>query len=195
VHEFGRLAVELSRATGADLDRAGRIAVLPDLTLPGHPEVFVIGDMIALDDLPGVAEVAMQGGLHASRTILRRLRGETEAKAFRYRDLGSMATIGRFRAVVSAGRLHMSGLPAWLTWCFIHIAFLCNFANRFSTVFRWAGAMIGRKRDERNFSVHRTAGDVSLPEGVRAQVMPSDFPAVATARATTRDPAPGGDQG
>ena len=90
------LAGMLGEATGAEVDRAGRISVLPDCTLPGHPEVFAIGDMMSLDKLPGVAEVAMQQGLHASNTIVRRLRGE-ESKRFRYRDLGSMATISRFQ--------------------------------------------------------------------------------------------------
>ncbi|HEX6312300.1 MAG TPA: NAD(P)/FAD-dependent oxidoreductase, partial [Acidimicrobiia bacterium] len=185
------LASELAKVTGAALDGAGRIAVLPDLTLPGHPEVFVVGDMMALDDLPGVAEVAIQGGLHASVTILRRIRGEAGATPFKYRDLGTMATIGRFRAVLSAGRLRMSGFPAWLVWCFVHLAFLCNFDSRSSTIVRWAGAMIGRKRYERNFSVGRTAGDVSLPADVRAQVVPSAFPAVTAARAAdAHDPEP-----
>ena len=97
--EASPLAAELAKATGAELDRAGRIAVLPDLTLPGHPEVFVVGDMMALDKLPGVAEVAMQGGLHAANTIVRRLKGQAGCP-FKYRDLGSAATIGRFRSVV-----------------------------------------------------------------------------------------------
>ena len=87
------LAGMLAEASGAECDRAGRIKVLPDCTIPGHPEVFAIGDMMALDDLPGVAEVAMQSGLHAARTIKRRLGGSDEATPFRYRDLGSMAAV------------------------------------------------------------------------------------------------------
>ena len=94
--EASPLAAELAKATGAELDRAGRIAVLPDLSLPGHPEVFVVGDMMALNNLPGVAEVAMQGGLHAANTIVRGLKGQPP-NPFKYRDLGSAATIGRFR--------------------------------------------------------------------------------------------------
>src|SRR5437764_2617077 len=93
------LGAVLAAACGAQVDRAGRIEVLPDCTLPGHPEVFVVGDMMALDHLPGVAEVAMQGGLHSANTILRRLRGDDRQLPFKYRDLGSLATIGRFRAV------------------------------------------------------------------------------------------------
>jgi NADH:ubiquinone reductase (H+-translocating) len=110
------LASKLAEATGADVDRAGRLEVLPDLTLPGHPEVFAVGDMVTLNHLPGVAEVAMQGSLHAANTIARRLRGDSKAKPFKYRDLGSVATIGRFRAIVSIRRLRLSGFPAWVVW-------------------------------------------------------------------------------
>ena len=175
------LGTMLADATGAELDRAGRISVLPDLTLPGHPEVFVVGDMISLDHLPGVAEVAMQGGLHAANSILRRLRGEasTETRPFRYRDLGSLATIGRFRAVMSLGKLRLSGFPAWVAWCLVHLAFLTSFGNRFTTVLRWAGAMIGHGRSERTFSVGRTAGDVSMPDEVRAAILPARFPGIS----------------
>ncbi len=98
--EASPLAAEPAKATGADLDRAGRIAVLPDLTLPGHPEVFVVGDMMALDSLPGVAEVAVQGGLHAANTTVRRLK-DKPVRPFKYRDLGTAATIGRFQSVVN----------------------------------------------------------------------------------------------
>ena len=123
------LAAKLAEASGAELDRAGRISVLPDLSIPGHPEVFAVGDMAALDDLPGVAEVAMQGGLHAANTILRRLRGEA-GLPFRYRDLGSVATIGRFRAIASFGKVRLSGFPAWVVWFFVHLAFLSGYGNR-----------------------------------------------------------------
>ncbi len=175
------LGTMLAEATGAELDRAGRISVLPDLTLPGHPEVFVVGDMISLNHLPGVAEVAMQGGLHAANSILRRLRGEAESATlpFRYRDLGSLATIGRFRAVMSFGKIRLSGFPAWVAWCFVHLAFLTSFGNRFTTILRWAGAMIGRSRSERSFSVGRTAGDVSMPDKVRAAILPPRFPGIS----------------
>ena len=164
------------------MDRAGRIEVLPDLTLPGHPEVFAIGDMASLDDLPGVAEVAMQGGLHAANTILRRLKDEP-VKPFHYRDLGSVATIGRFRAVVSVKGIHLSGFPGWVVWMFVHLAFLTGFANRFSTMLKWLRSMIGRGRAEREFSTAHTGGDLSLPDQVRQSVQPNPFPVVeATAR-------------
>ena len=102
------LGQQLAEQSGAELDRAGRVQVNPDLTLPGHPEVFVIGDMMALDGLPGVAQVAMQGGKHAAETIKRRLHGAATGQPFHYLDKGSMATISRFHAVASIGR---SGWP------------------------------------------------------------------------------------
>ena len=110
------LAGMLAEATGAETDRAGRIAVLPDLTLPGHPEVFAIGDMASIDNLPGVCEVAMQGGLHAANTIKRRLKGG-DSVPFKYRDLGSAAAIGRFKAIVSVKGLRLSGFPASSSGC------------------------------------------------------------------------------
>jgi len=99
------------------------------LTLPAHPEVFAVGDMVTLNGLPGVAEVTMQGSLHAANTIARRLRGDDEAKSFKYRDLGSVATIGRFRAIVSVRRIHLSGFPAWMVWLFVHLAFSTDSAT------------------------------------------------------------------
>ncbi len=175
------LAAQLAEAAGADVDRAGRLEVLPDLTLPGHPEVFAVGDMVTLNHLPGVAEVAMQGSLHAANTIARRLRGDTEAKPFKYRDLGSVATIGRFRAIVSLRRLRLSGFPAWVVWLFVHIAFLNGFANRFSTLWTWFRSMIGRSRPERAFSVGHTGGDLSSPEAIRSSDA-TRFPALEHAR-------------
>ena len=143
--EASPLAKMLADATGAEVDRAGRIKCLPDLTLPAHPEVFVVGDMVALRDLPGVAEVAMQGGLHAANAIRRRLHGDHRAVEYRYRDLGSVATVGRFRAVCSVGPLRLSGLPAWFVWMFIHLAFLNGFGSRFSTMRRWLLSMLGQR--------------------------------------------------
>ncbi len=180
------LAEQLAEASGAKTDRAGRIAVLTDLTIPGHPEVFVLGDMATVNNLPGVCEVAMQGGLHAAHTIRRRLKGDNRNVPFKYRDLGSAATIGRFKAIVSFRRVRLSGFPGWVVWFFVHIAFLNNFASRFSTMFRWARSMIGRSRPERVFSVGHTGGDLSLPEEVRAKVMPSPFP-VVTAELEARE--------
>jgi NADH dehydrogenase FAD-containing subunit len=117
------------RAWQAGLDRAGRVSVLPDCTLPGYPEAFVIGDLMSLNRPPGLAEVAMQSGVHAARTITRRLKGDTSARPFRYLDLGTMATIARFRAVVSIGRVPVTGLAGWLMWLCVHLVFLTRAAK------------------------------------------------------------------
>jgi NADH dehydrogenase len=186
--EASPLAKDLAKATGAELDRAGRIAVLPDLTLPDHPEVFVVGDMMALDKLPGVAEVAMQGGLHAANTIARRLKGE-EAVNFKYRDLGSAAAIGRFRSVVNFHGLRLSGFPGWVVWAFVHLTFLNGFSNRIGTLVKWTRSFIGSARPEREFSVMHTGGDLSLPPEIRAVVQPKPLPVLTEHLATTEHPA------
>jgi NADH:ubiquinone reductase (H+-translocating) len=169
------LAALLAEATGAETDRAGRISVLPDLSLPGHPEVFAVGDMASINNLPGVCEVAMQGGLHAANTIKRRLVGK-ESVPFKYRDLGSAAAIGRFKAIVSVRGLRLSGFPGWVVWMFVHLAFLNGFGSRFTTLWRWMRSMVGRARPERVFSVGHTGGDLSLPDEVKSKVLPKPFP-------------------
>jgi NADH dehydrogenase len=169
------LAGMLAEASGAPTDRAGRVGVLPDLSLPGHPEVFAVGDMVTLNNLPGVCEVAMQGGLHAANTIKRRLKGK-ESVPFKYRDLGSAAAIGRFKSIVSFRGIRLSGFPGWVVWFFVHIGFLNGFGNRASTMVRWFRTMVGRARPERVFSVGHTGGDLSLPEEIKAKVMPNAFP-------------------
>jgi NADH:ubiquinone reductase (H+-translocating) len=146
------LGSRLAEQTGATVDRSGRVAVLPDCTLPGHPEVFVIGDLMSLGDLPGVAEVAMQSGRHAARTIARRLRGSEERREFRYHDLGTMATVARFRAVASFGPVRIGEAVAWLPWLVVHLAFLTGFKNRVATLARWTIAFLGRGRPERTIT-------------------------------------------
>ncbi|MBV8219215.1 MAG: NAD(P)/FAD-dependent oxidoreductase [Solirubrobacterales bacterium] len=146
------LGAILARQSDAAVDRAGRVSVLPDLTLPGHPEVFVVGDLMSLDHLPGVAEVAMQSGHHAARTIVRRVRGDTERRPFRYHDLGTAATIARFRAVVYVGRIRVAGLIGWVVWLVVHLSFLTGFKNRFATIVTWTVAFLGRGRPERTIT-------------------------------------------
>jgi NADH:ubiquinone reductase (H+-translocating) len=146
------LGSRLAEQTGATVDRSGRVAVLPDCTLPGHPEVFVIGDLMSLGDLPGVAEVAMQSGRHAARTVVRRLRGDQETREFHYHDLGTMATVARFRAVASFGPVRVGGAMAWLLWLVVHLAFLTGFKNRVATLARWTIAFLGRGRPERTIT-------------------------------------------
>jgi NADH dehydrogenase len=158
------LARMMADATGAECDRAGRIAVLPDCSLPGHPEVFAIGDMMSLDGLPGVAEVAMQQGIHAARTIAHRVRGEEGSKPFKYRDLGSMATISRFDAIVSFKGIRVSGFLGWLMWLFVHLAFLTGFKNRFTTVLSWGITFIGGSRSERTLTAQQVIARVAIAE-------------------------------
>jgi NADH:ubiquinone reductase (H+-translocating) len=146
------LASVLAEAAGLAVDRQGRLAVEPDCSVPGHSEVFVVGDMMRLGDLPGMAEVAMQAGRHAARTILRRLEG-LDPEPLRYRDLGSMATIARFRAIASFAGLRFSGFVGWALWLFVHLFFLTGFKNRVLTVIRWFFAFVGRGRDERTLTV------------------------------------------
>jgi NADH dehydrogenase len=149
------LAGMLGEAAGADIDRAGRVTVEPDLTLPGHPEVMVLGDMAAVrrpeggvQSLPGVAPVAIQQGHYAGKSVRRRLRGEPVAP-FRYRDKGNVATIGRGRAVADVGFLHLSGLPAWLVWLVIHIWYLIGFQNRLLVTLEWTFSFFTHGRSSR----------------------------------------------
>ncbi len=155
------LGAMLVAATGAGTDRAGHVQVLPDCTLPGHPEVFVVGDMMSLNGLPGVAEVAMQSGIHAARTIKRRVQGDAaEARPFVYRDLGSMATISRFRAIVSFKGLKIGGFLGWLMWAFVHLTFLTGFKNRWIALFKWLTAFVGSARDERTITMQQVSARV-----------------------------------
>jgi len=139
----GVAASPLGASLGVPLDRAGRVIVGPDLSLPGHPEISVIGDLAALPwhqpPVPGTGPAAKQMGRHAARNVLLRLAGRAP-KAFRYRDYGSLATIGRSSAVALLGRMKLSGYPAWLMWLIAHIFFLIGFRNRIAVLIDWAWA-------------------------------------------------------
>jgi NADH dehydrogenase len=143
------LGKTLSEQTGAALDRAGRISVNPDLTLPGHPEVFVVGDMVSLDNLPGVAQVAIQGARYAAREIDGRLRGKAPQAGFKYFDKGSMATISRFSAVATVGKLRLSGFVAWLMWLAVHLFYITGFKNQVTALLHWTVTFVGNDRSER----------------------------------------------
>jgi NADH dehydrogenase len=145
----------VARAAGAEVDGAGRVQVRPDCTLPGHPEVFVVGDLMSLDDLPGLAQVAMQSGRHAAKTISRRLRGDTAERPFRYRDVGTMATISRFQAIASIGRVCASGFPAWLLWLAVHLFAITGFKNRVAVLSNWTIAFLGRGRPQRAITMQQ----------------------------------------
>ena len=155
----GNNASFVGKTLGVPIDRVGRVMVNDDLTIPGHPEVQVIGDLANFSHqtgqpLPGVSPVAMQQGRHAARNILRMTKNR-EPQRFRYWDKGSMATIGRNKAVADLNFVHLSGLPAWLVWLFVHIIFLVGFRNRLAVLFQWAWAYFtfnaGARLITRNF--------------------------------------------
>ena len=146
----GVAASPLGATLGAPLDRSGRVSVLPDLTVPGVPNVFVIGDLASLDGpdgrpLPGVAQVAIQMGRHAAATILRAIEKQP-SRPFVYRNLGNMATIGRASAIADFGRFRLTGLVAWLAWLFVHIMNLIGFRNRVVVFVQWAWAYFSYQR-------------------------------------------------
>jgi NADH:ubiquinone reductase (H+-translocating) len=144
------LGKQLAKQSGGEVDRAGRVKVNEDLTLPGYPDVFVVGDMMNLNNLPGVAQVAMQGGKYAAGQIVRRLRGEPAGPPFKYFDKGSMATISRFHAVASVGKkIRLAGFFAWLMWLGVHVMYLIGFKNRLTTMLHWAVSFIFRGRSQR----------------------------------------------
>ncbi len=150
------LAQALGEASGADVDRSGRVAVEPDLTLPGHPEVLAFGDMVRVRNtrsgepqvFPGVAPVAMQQGRYAGRLVANRRAGRG-VPPFRYRNKGTLATIGRARAVADIRGLHMSGFPAWLAWLVVHLYYLIGFQNRELVLVRWAYSFFTHGRGTR----------------------------------------------
>jgi NADH:ubiquinone reductase (H+-translocating) len=149
----GVTASPLGASLGVPRDRAGRVLVEPDLSIPGHPDAFVIGDMAGLVDqrgkqYPGVSQVAMQQAAHAARMIGRAMEGQPR-RPFRYKDLGNMATIGRNAAIADLGWLQMAGFPAWLLWLFIHIFWLIGFRNRITVLVQWAGAYLTYQRSVR----------------------------------------------
>lgn len=163
-------AVPLTQRLGVETDRAGRIKVLPDLSVPGHPDVFAVGDLMTLRDgngveVPGVAQAAMQSGRHAARLIARELQNGRPALAgrepFVYRDKGSMATIGRSAAVAEIGRWRLRGFPAWLAWLVVHLLFLVGFRSRLSVLMQWIYSYFTYKRGARiitGTSGERSAG-------------------------------------
>ncbi|HLI63583.1 MAG TPA: NAD(P)/FAD-dependent oxidoreductase [Terriglobales bacterium] len=149
----GVSASPLGRALGAPVDRAGRVFVEPDLSIPEHREVFVIGDLASIKDergnaLPGLAPVAMQQGKWVARQIAADLAGKAR-QPFHYSDKGSLATIGRAAAIAQFGKLHLSGFVAWITWLFVHIMFLIGFRNRVLVMIQWAWSYLTYKRGAR----------------------------------------------
>ena len=170
--EGSPLGRALAAAAGAATDRAGRVVVEPDLTLPGHPELFVVGDLALFSHqagrpLPGVAPVAMQQGRHVARTIRERLQGRS-AGPFRYVDKGSMATIGRASAVAEVAGLRFGGYLAWLAWLFIHLLYIVQFGNRVLVLVQWAWSYLTWARSARLI----TAPAAEIPSPLRAGTSP-----------------------
>ena len=148
----GVAASPIGKSLGVALDRAGRVAVEPDLSAPGHPEIFVIGDLAAVkidgQPVPGIASAAKQMGTHTAKNLIRKLRGEASVP-FRYRDYGQLATIGRSAAVAQFGKFKLSGYPAWVAWLVAHIYFLINFRNRLMVMIDWAWSYWTMQRSAR----------------------------------------------
>jgi len=154
----GVQANPITRSLGVPLDKAGRVKVLPDLSLPGHPEAFALGDMATLVDrngvqVPGVSPAAMQMGRHAARLIVDECRDGPHVperrRAFAYWDKGTMATIGRSRAVATVGRFRLRGFPAWVAWLVVHLVFLIGFRNRVAVMLNWAYSYLTYRRGAR----------------------------------------------
>src|SRR6202012_4240794 len=179
------MAKALAAATGAEQDRAGRIVVENNCTIADHPEISVLGDMMSLDKLPGVAEGAMQPGFDAGPRTRAGAWGNLAEKPFRYHDLGSAAYISRGKAVVSAGPLQVGGFIGWVVWLFIHILFLTGYRNRVGAVLTWWLAFTRDVRRERTF----TTAQVATLHDVYTEPL---GPVIAERPATTPDAVPEG---
>ena len=144
------LGAQLAKATGAQVDRSGRVEVNKDLTLPNHPEIFVLGDMMAFPGVPGVAQGAIQSARFAADTVRARLAGRTPKRTeFSYFDKGSMATIARFKAVVQMGKLELTGFMAWVSWCFLHLLYIVGFKSQVGTLVNWFFSFLSGARSQR----------------------------------------------
>ncbi|MGX9792026.1 NAD(P)/FAD-dependent oxidoreductase [Mycobacterium sp. MMS18-G62] len=142
------LGRDLAEQSDVELDRAGRVKVLPDLTIPGYPNVFVVGDMAAVDGVPGMAQGAIQGAKYAAKAIKAELKGadRTQREPFQYFDKGSMATVSRFSAVAKVGRLEFGGFIAWLAWLVLHLVYLVGFKTKVTTLLSWTVTFLSRAR-------------------------------------------------
>ncbi len=154
----------LAEQSGADLDRAGRVLVLPDLTLPGHPEVFVIGDLMSFPDVPGMAQGAIQSGRYAAKVIRARVNNDEEPGDFTYFDKGSMATIAKFSGVVKMGPIRLTGFIAWLAWLFLHLLYIAGFKQRVSTLLSWTLSFVTNGRSQRVVTNQQLVGRLAIEE-------------------------------
>ena len=191
----GNAASPLTRDLGVELDRAGRVAVLPDLSVPGHPEIFAIGDLATViqdgKPVPGVAQGAMQMGTTAARNIGRDVAGKPR-KPFRYFDKGNLATIGRNRAVADFGGVTFAGFPAWILWIFIHILYLAGFRNRATVLIEWAYAYFTYQRGARLLTESEAGGRAPRataggPQAAFTAGWPGSVPPTSDARSGQAD--------
>jgi NADH:ubiquinone reductase (H+-translocating) len=170
------LAKMLAEATGAETDRAGRIMVEPDCTLPGHPEVFAIGDMVSLNGLPGIAQPALQEGKYVGKVIRARLDGDTSVAPFKYFDKGTMATIGRTHAVARSGGMSFTGITAYLMWAFIHVLYLIGWGNRFGTLYSWGRSLwFTKNRAHRIITLDQAMDEIGVHGSAPADTTRSDI--------------------
>ena len=180
------LARLLADKIGAETDRAGRLPVNPDCTLPGHPEVFAVGDMVSLNRLPGVAQPAIQEGKYVGKVIKARLAGQTQPKPFSYHDRGSMATIGHKSAVADAFGRKFTGLLAYLMWGFVHVAYLIGWGNRLGTVYTWSRSLYLSKNRGHRIITFETAGyDIGGQKTISRAVLPRQYRAATASTAST----------
>ncbi len=156
------LGRQIADQSATQLDRVGRVEVQPDFSVPGRPEVFVIGDMAAMKTSPGVAQFAIQGARHVAKVIECRLHERQTPAPFRYKDKGSMATISRFNAVAMIGPFRFSGFFAWVLWLFIHLLYITGFKSRLTTLFHWLVSFLGRGRSERTITEQQVLGRLAL---------------------------------
>lgn len=156
------LGKTLAAQTGAELDRAGRVIVAEDLTLPGHPEIYVVGDLMSVPGVPGVAQGAIQSARHAAADIQARLRDAPRPGKFTYRDKGSMATISKFAAVAQVGRFKLTGVIAWAAWLFLHLLYIAGFKQRITTLLSWALTFLTNGRSQRVVTNQQLVGRLAL---------------------------------
>ncbi len=158
------LGKQLAEQSDTEIDRAGRVLVNPDLSIPGHSNVFVIGDMMALDDLPGLAQVAMQGGEYVAKNLKAEAKGRSvdERTPFKYWDKGSMATISRFNAVAKVGKIEIAGFFAWVIWLAIHLMYLVGYRSRLATLLSWSTTFFGRGRGQMTITVQQVLGRTAI---------------------------------
>lgn len=157
------LGKKLADQTGAEVDRAGRVLVEKDLTLPGRDDVFIVGDLMAVEGVPGVAQGAIQSARFAADMIKAKVEGvEPKSRVFEYKDKGSMATIAKFKAVVSIGKFKLDGFIAWLAWLFLHLLYIAGFKNQLATLVRWAVSFLSNNRSARTVTDQQMVARLAL---------------------------------